>query len=191
VKGAALEAAASTADLEAQLAELRTRLGKIEAQAAANRLSMVVFSGSLDRVLASFIIATSAAASGMEVEMFFTFWGFSALRDAARKAPKSFIERMFGWMLPRGTRKLPLSQMQMGGLGPVMIRKIMSHKKFASPEELLKLAAELGVTIYACEMSMNIMGFKLEELVDYPGLRCCGAATFVERASSGRVTLFI
>lgn len=183
-----------TATLEAQLAELRDRLGKVEARAAdapVDRLSMVVFTGTLDRVIASFVLATAAASSGMEVEMFFTFWGLAALRDGAKKTPKTFIEKMFGWMLPRGTHKLPLSKLNMAGMGPVLMRKIMADKKFASVEEMMKLAGELGVVINACEMSMGVMGFQFEEMIDYPHLKRCGAATFIERASSGKVTLFI
>ncbi|HEY7954402.1 MAG TPA: DsrE/DsrF/DrsH-like family protein [Polyangia bacterium] len=185
------EPQAATQPLALQLAEMQTRLGQVEADARQNRLSMVVFSGSLDRIIASLVLATTAAASGMEVELFFTFWGLSALRDAGKKAKKTLIEKMFGWMLPRGTRKLPLSQMHMAGMGPIMMRKIMTQKNVASPEALLATAGELGVTIYACEMSMGVMGFKDEELIDYPHLSRCGAATFIDRAASGKVTLFI
>src|SRR5262249_26692186 len=134
----------------------------------------------------------AAAASGMEVDMFFTFWGFSALRDKKKRGrAKTFFGTMFGWMLPRGTKQLPLSNFQMGGIGPKLIRKIMSDNKFASLEDLLGLAAELGVNSHACEMSMAVMGFSMEELIDYPKLSRCGAATFVERASAGKVTMFI
>jgi peroxiredoxin family protein len=185
------EPAQSVAPLELQLAELQRRLGAVERAAPVERLSMVVFSGALDKLIASFVLATTAASSGMEVEMFFTFWGLAALRDARKGAPKSFMEKMFGWMLPRGTRQLPLSQLNMAGLGPTLVRKIMADKKFASLEEMLALAGELGVVVNACEMSMGVMGFKAEELIDYPHLKRCGAATFIERASGGKLTLFI
>jgi peroxiredoxin family protein len=191
---------AETLDLRAKgqgeaLAEVLDRLraleGKVARQATVDRLSLIVFSGSLDKLLAAFVLATTAAASAMEVEMFFTFWGLAALRDRGKSAKKDFISRMFGWMLPRGAKQLPLSQMNMGGAGPAMIRAIMKKKKFASLEEMLALAGELGVRIYACDMSREIMGFKPEELIDYPHLGYCGAATFLEKASSGRVTLFL
>jgi peroxiredoxin family protein len=152
---------------------------------------MVVFSGSLDKMLAAFVLASSAAASGMQVEMFFTFWVLAALRDRKKSAKKDLLGRMFGWMLPRGHRKLPLSQMNMGGAGPVMIRHIMKTKKFASIEEMIEVCAEFGVRIYACDMSREIMGIKPEELMDYPHLSYCGAATFLEKASGGRVSMFI
>lgn len=187
----------SPAELGRQLDELRERLSQVESKVGkgqVERLSLVVFSGSLDRQIAAFTIATAAAASGMEVDMFFTFWGFSALRDPGKRgqgAPKTLLARMFGWMLPRGSRQLPLSQFHMGGLGPRLIRKIMSDSKFASLEELMQVAAELEVNLFACDMSMNVMGFSMEELVSYPKLSRCGAATFIERAASGKVTMFI
>jgi peroxiredoxin family protein len=165
--------------------------GKVASGAVEDRMSMVVFSGSLDRILAAFVLATTAAASGMQVEMFFTFWGLSALRDPKKSAKKDFLGRMFGWMLPRGMKKLPMSQMNMAGAGPVMIRHVMAKKKFASTEEMLAMCAETGVHIYACDMSREIMGISAEELIDYPHMGTCGAATFLEKAAGGRVTLFI
>ena len=164
--------------------------GKVARGAVEDRMS-VVFSGSLDRILAAFVLATTAAASGMQVEMFFTFWGLSALRDPKKSAKKDFLGRMFGWMLPRGMKKLPMSQMNMAGAGPVMIRHVMAKKKFASTEEMLAICAETGVHIYACDMSREIMGISAEELIDYPHMGTCGAATFLEKAAGGRVTLFI
>src|SRR5260221_8718628 len=128
--------------LEEQIRALTSRLqaleGKVAANATADRLSMVVFSGSLDRMLASFVLATTAAASGMEVDMFFTFWGLAALRDPAKSAKKDLIGRMFGWMLPRGMKKLPMSQLQMGGAGPAMIRHVVRTKKMPSLAEVLE-----------------------------------------------------
>jgi peroxiredoxin family protein len=180
---------------DAAMCEVLRRLealeGKVEKGATEDRLSMVVFSGSLDRMLAAFVLASSAAASGMQVEMFFTFWGLAALRDKKKRAKKDLLGRMFGWMLPRGHRKLPLSQMNMGGAGPVMIRHIMKKKNFSSIEEMLDVCAEFGVRIYACDMSREMLGIKPEELIDYPHMSYCGAATFLEKASGGRVSMFI
>jgi peroxiredoxin family protein len=192
--GEAIEAAGA-ARVDEPWREVLRRLealeGKVATQTAEDRLSMLVFSGSLDRMLAAFVLATAAAASGMKVDMFFTFWGLAALRDARKGAKKDLLGRMFGWMLPRGMRKLPLSQMNMGGAGPAMIRAIMAKKRFASVEEMLAVCAEFGVQIYACDMSREIMGIKAEELIDYPHLQYCGAATFLEKASAGRVSFFI
>jgi peroxiredoxin family protein len=193
VAAAALGAAqpANTASLEDVLARLGALESRVAAGATEDRLSMVVFSGSFDRMLAAFVLASTAAASGMQVEMFFTFWGLAALRDAKKTAPKDLLGKMFGWMLPRGMRKLPLSQMQMAGAGPVMMRAVMKKKKFASLEEMLEICATSGVNIYACDMSREVMGIKPEELIEYPHLGYCGAATFLEKAAAGRVTLFI
>lgn len=175
--------------------ELLTRLtaleGKVVQGGKENRLSMVVFSGSLDRMLAAFVLASTAAASGMQVEMFFTFWGLAALRDKKKRAKKDLLGKMFGWMLPRGMKELPLSQMQMGGMGPVMIRHVMKQKRFASLDEMLAICGEFAVRIYACDMSREIMGIKPEELIDYPAMDYCGAATFIERAAKSQMTLFI
>lgn len=181
------------ATLRHELAELKQRVSQLEAQAAApqDRLSMVVFSGSLDKVLAAFMIATAAAASGMEVVMFFTFWGLGALRDPQKRVKKTLREQLFGAMIPRGTRALSLSQMNMGGLGARLVRHIMAEQHVASLEEMVELAAELNVKIYACDMSRALLGIKMEELISYPQLGACGAATFVERAAGGKVTLFI
>ena len=154
-------------------------------------LSMVVFSGSLDRIIASFVLATGAAAMGSEVNMFFTFWGTAALRKDAAVVEKSLLERMFGWMLPRGAKRLPLSQMNMAGGGPLMIRHIMKKKGVASVEDMIALSAELGVKINVCTMSMDLLGFKPEEILDYPGLSYCGVAKFLETAAPGKVTLFL
>lgn len=192
---ASLDAPGASPRADDPMREVLRRLealeGKVARSGSEDRLAMVVFSGSLDRILAAFVLASAAAASGMQVEMFFTFWGLASLRDHGKSAKKDLLGRMFGWMLPRGVRKLPLSQMNMGGAGPVMIRHIMKKKGFASIEEMLEVCAEFGVKIYACDMSREVMGIKPEELIDYPHLEYCGAATFLEKASGGRVSLFI
>ncbi len=183
---------AELAALRAQLAALQEQVAELSSRAApADRLSLVVFSGSLDRQLAAFLIATAAAASGMEVVMFFTFWGLGALRDPNKHVAKTLRERLFGIMLPRGTRSLPLSQMNLGGLGPRLVRYIMAEQRAASLEELIDLAGELNVQIYACDMSRALLGIKMEELISYPHLGACGATTFVERAAGGKVSLFL
>jgi peroxiredoxin family protein len=159
--------------------------------AVEDRLSLIVFSGSLDRLIAAFVLATGAAAMGTQVSMFFTFWGTAALRDERKRAEKSWFYRMLGWMLPRGSRRLPLSQMNLGGGGALMIRRIMRSKGVASLEEMMKLAAELGVEINICTMSMDLLGMKEDEMIAYPNLGYCGAAKFLEVASTSKTTLFL
>lgn len=155
------------------------------------RVSIVVFSGDLDKVLAAFIIGTGAAASGMRVDMFFTFWGLSALRKkGASVKGKSLIEKMFAMMLPKGADKLALSKMHMMGIGTNMMKNVMKKKKVASLPELIDIANQLGVNLYACEMSMNVMGLKKEELID--SIKdIVGVATYLEHASKAQITLFI
>ena len=182
-------------ELEGQVAALRAAGGEgtaiVRGADRVDRLSMIVFSGSLDRLIAAFVLATGASSMGMEVDMFFTFWGTAALRKDNVHVPKSFMERMFGWMLPKGSTKLPLSQMNMAGMGPVMIRGIMKKKGVASLEEMIALSSELGVKINVCTMSMDLLGMREGEMIQYPGLSYCGVATFLETAAPGKLTLFL
>ena len=178
-------------ELEKQLQELKERVAKLET-GTKDQLSMVVFSGNLDKILAALIISTGAAAYDMKVKLFFTFWAISALRDPEKSGKgKNLIEKMFGMMLPRGAGKVKLSNMNMGGMGTAMIKGIMKKHKVASLEEMFKTAGELGVEINICEMSMNLMGFKKEEMINYPGMNICGVATFLSDAQESKIQLFI
>lgn len=152
--------------------------------------TIIVFSGDLDKVLASFIIANGAAAMGRKVTMFFTFWGLNVLRKPKKvKVKKNFIEKMFGAMLPRGSGKLKLSKMNMGGMGTAMMKKIMNDKNVDSLEALIEKALKNGVKIIACTMSMDIMGIKKEELID--GIDFAGVGTYLGDAEESNVNLFI
>ena len=178
-------------ELEKQLQELKERVAKLET-GTKDQLSMVVFSGDLDKILAALIISTGAAAYDMKVKLFFTFWAISALRDPKKSGKgKNLMEKMFGMMLPRGAGKVKLSNMNMGGMGTAMIKGIMKKHKVASLEEMFKTAGELGVEINICEMSMNLMGFKKEEMINYPGMNICGVATFLSDAQESKIQLFI
>lgn len=152
--------------------------------------TIIVFSGDLDKVLASFIIANGAAAMGRKVTMFFTFWGLTALRKPEKQnVKKTFIENMFGSMLPRGTGKLHLSRMNMGGMGTAMMKKIMNDKNVDSLETLMKKAMDNGIKIIACTMSMDVMGIKQDELID--GVELGGVGTYLGDAEESNVNLFI
>lgn len=152
--------------------------------------TIIVFSGDLDRVLASFIIANGAAAMGRPVTMFFTFWGLTALRRPERQnVKKTLMESMFGTMLPRGTKKLRLSKMNMGGMGTAMMKKIMRDKNVDSLEELIQKAIKAGVRVVACTMSMDVMGIKQEELID--GVELGGVGAYLGDAEESDVNLFI
>lgn len=152
--------------------------------------NFVVFDDDLDKVIAAFIMANGAAAMGRPVTMFFTFWGLNVLRKPHKvKVKKNFVEKMFGFMMPRGTKKLPLSHMNMGGAGPKMIRAIMKQHNITSVEDLIKSAQKHGVRIIVCQMSMEIMGIKKEELID--GLEYGGVSTFLGNAELSDMSLFI
>ena len=179
-------------NIEKQIEELKAQIQAVDKKTTENKISMIVFSGDLDKVLASFVIGTGAVAMGMDVVMFFTFWGTPVLRKKGGKASgKDFMSKMFGAMLPEGTSSVKLSKMNMGGMGTAMMKSLMKKKNVASLEQMLEMAAELGVRIFICEMSMDLMGFKREEIIDYPDLTYCGVAKFLEEAQNSRVQLFI
>ncbi len=152
--------------------------------------TMIMFSGDLDKAMAGLIIANGAAAMGDEVTIFFTFWGLNILRKAQKiNVRKSFMEKMFGWMMPRGAEKLSLSKMNMGGMGTAMMKGIMKKKKVSSLPELIRSAQDMGVKFIACTMSMDVMGIKPEELIE--GVEYAGVATYLGEADEANVNLFI
>jgi peroxiredoxin family protein len=159
------------------------------ATAATDAASYLVFSGELDRQLMAFTLANASAAGGLRTTMFFTFWSLAALRQPVRASGKNLIERMFGWMLPRGTRALPLSKLQFLGIGPRLIRWRMRQLHVASLEEQIAAAQALGVRLVVCETSMQLMGFRREEML--PGVEYGGAAECVAAASSAKVAMVI
>ncbi|MBO9318908.1 MAG: DsrE/DsrF/DrsH-like family protein [Chloroflexus sp.] len=181
-----------TQALLARIAELEQRVAALEqspAQGIEDRLAMVVFSGDLDKAIAAFIIATGAASMGLEVSMFFTFWGISAVKKQKVFSGKNILEQGFTAMLPGKLGELGLSQMNFFGVGAQIIRNLMKKHDVASPEELFAMARELGVRMVVCDMSRELLGIKDEELVD--GLETGGVATFLGDAARAKVTLFI
>jgi peroxiredoxin family protein/TusA-related sulfurtransferase len=152
--------------------------------------TIVVFSNDLDRSMAAFIIANGAAAMGSEVTLFFTFWGLNLLRKHDKvRVKKSIIERMFGWMMPRGARRVTLSKMHMAGMGTRMMKGVMRKKNVEPLPDLIESAQAAGVKLVACTMTMDIMGIKREELID--GVEEGGVAMYLENAEAGSVNLFI
>jgi peroxiredoxin family protein len=177
-------------DIEKELSELKAKVNS--APGMENKLSMVIFSGELDKQLAALIIATGAAAMGMKVVLFYTFWGTAALRDPSKKAGgKDLMGKMFGFMLPKGRNKLKLSQMNMAGAGTAMLKSLMTKKNVASLDQLFEAAGALGVEINICQMSMDLMGMKQEEMIDYPNMKVVGVASFLADAKESAVQLFI
>ncbi len=159
-------------------------------QAMGKRKTIVVFSGDFDKAMASFIIANGAAAMGSDVTLFFTFWALNLLRrPESVPVRKTLIERMFGFMMPRGAERTKLSKMNMAGMGTQMIKSIMKKKNVSSLSELIAKAKAAGVRLVACTMTMDLMGIKREELID--GVEEGGVAMYLDRAEAANVNLFI
>ena len=153
-----------------------------------SNMTMVVFSGDLDKAIAAFIIANGALTMGKKVTMFFTFWSLSILKKK-NLAKKSFIEKMFAMMLPKNSQDLPVSKMNFFGIGAKMIRSVMKKKNIMSLEELIKKAIDSGVNITACTMSMDVMGISEEELID--GINYGGVGQYLGEAEKSNNNLFI
>ena len=152
--------------------------------------TLVVFSGDLDKAIASFIIATGAASMGKKVTMFFTFWGLNILKKGTKEnIKKEGMEKMFDMMLPSHAGKLPLSKMNMGGMGAKMIKGIMEKNNVDSLETMIENAIKLGIKLVACSMSMDLMGIKKEELID--GVEIAGVATYLGDTEKSGLNLFI
>ncbi len=155
-----------------------------------NKLSMVVFSGDMDKVMAAFIIATGAAASGMDVTMFFTFWGFKALERDGVLTGNSLMGRMLGLMNRGGLEAIGPSRLSMGGMGRWMMKKMMKSKNVASLHELRDLAIELGVKLMPCQMTMDVMELTCQDMITQT-TEPVGVAKFIEEAQESTTTLFI
>ena len=154
-----------------------------------NAQTIVVFSNDLDKALAAFIIANGAKASGKDVTLFFTFWGLNILRKTNVKIKKSLIDRMFGMMMPQGSEKLVLSKMNMGGIGSALMKHVMKRKNISTLKELIEQAQKQGIKFIACQMSMDVMGLKKEELID--GIEIAGVAKYIAESNNSNSNLFI
>ena len=157
--------------------------------ATKNGQTIVVFSNDLDKAMASFIIANGAKASGKDVTMFFTFWGLNILRKENVKIRKSFIDKMFDMMMPKGAKNLTLSKMNMGGLGSAMMKWVMKNKNISTLSELITQAQKNGIKFIACNMSMDVMGIKKEELLE--GVEIGGVAKYISESNNANSNLFI
>jgi peroxiredoxin family protein len=155
------------------------------------KMTIIAWSGELDKVWPTLILATTAAASGIEVAVFFTFWGLRILqRNDKRVTGKGFKQKMLSIFNRGGTEHLSLSKLNMGGMGPLMMRQLAKEYKVAEPQELLEMAQQLGVKLWPCQMTMDLMGLKREDFID--GLdETVGAATALQRMSESDIQLFI
>ena len=152
------------------------------------KVSLVIMSGDMDKVMGAFIIANGAAAFDMKVTMFFTFWGLKAIQKGNRTG-KGIMGKMLGLMNRGGIDRLNPSRLSFGGMGRWMFKKMMKNHKVTPLPQLLKQAQELGVKFTACEMSMNVMEIKKEDLID--GVQIGGVAAFIADASESKIQLFI
>lgn len=179
-------------ELEMQVKQLESQLKELQENQAKDQLSIIVFSGDLDKVLASFVIATGARAMDTEVKMFFTFWATSVLRAKNKSGHgKDFISKMLGCMLPKGSTQTKLSKLNMCGMGTKMLKSVMKKKNISSLETLIETAGEMGVEIAICQMSMDLLGLKKEEMIDYPHLSYVGVGTYLSDAQESKIQLFI
>jgi peroxiredoxin family protein len=153
------------------------------------KLAMVVFSGDMDKLFAAFTIATGAAASNMDVTMFFTFWGLRALKKKARTG-KSLLGRMMGLFYGGDINRASPSRMKFGGIGRWMFKKMMEAKRVPTLAEMRQTAIELGVKLHGCQMSMEVMEIPREKMIDEVA-QCVGVATFLEQAQQADITLFV
>jgi peroxiredoxin family protein len=170
--------------------EMLAKLAEVRERTVDDRATIVVFSNDLDKVLAAFVIATGAAAAGLETSIFFTFWGLCVVRrQGVRRRGKRTLERLLGALMPAGTEALGTSRLDYFGVGARVLRRMMKDRQIASLEELVALGRELGVRMIACTMSMEALGLAKEELVD--GLDYGGVSTYMADASRSRVTLFV
>jgi len=177
------------ARLDSKVEDIVVRVNDIEEAQTTDRLTMVVFSGEFDRLMAGFIIATGAAAMGMEVSMYFTFWGLTAVKKKTAFAGKSVLEKMVSVMLPGGPDSVGTSRLNFLGMGPVFFKTLMKRNNVETLPDLVSLAQDLDVKMIACQMSISVMGIQKEELLDT--LEYGGVATYLGDAADSKTTLFI
>ena len=154
------------------------------------KMSIIFFSGTLDKALAMLFLATTGASLGMEVNVFFTFWGLNFLRRGRILKKKNLLQKIFTLMLPSGKNKLPLTTMNMLGFGPEMMKILMQKTKTPSVEELFELAKQLGVKFYACSTTCSFMGLERADMIEEVS-DVVGAAYFLQQAKESKINLFI
>lgn len=181
--------AARLGGLTTQVEEALGRLRGLEAAVVPEQASILVFSGELDRLMSAFIIANGAVAMGLQVSMYFTFWGLVALKKCTSFAGKTVEEKLLTAMLPGGPAGVGTSKLQMLGMGPVMFKRMMAQHNVETLPGLITLAREQGVKLVACQMAMGVMGIREDELID--GVEFGGVATYLGDAIPSKVTLFI
>jgi peroxiredoxin family protein len=173
-----------------RIKRMEERLHRLEVAAPrSDKVTLLVFSGELDKVLAGLMIGTTASSLGMDVTIFFTFWGLNVLKEKRTYSGKHVKERMIDMMTPAGPGSMGVSQLNMLGAGRAMFKQMMKEKEIVSADELLNIARESGVKLVACSMTMQVMGIRKQELMS--GIEVAGAASYLMDASRSGCTLFI
>ena len=175
--------------LTTKVEEALGRLGGLERAVVPEQASILVFSGDLDRLMSAFIIANGAVAMGLEVSMYFTFWGLVALKKRTSYAGKTVEAKLLAAMLPGGPSEVGTSKMHMLGMGPIMFKRMMAQQNVETLPGLIAVARELGVKLIACQMARGVMGIREDELI--AGVEFGGVATYLGDAIQSKVTLFI
>ena len=160
------------------------------AKTSSGKMTIIVFSGEMDKVMAAFILAVTAASMGKEVVMFFTFWGLNVVKKGDIIWDKGLMRLMLSVMNRGGVSRLPLSKLDMFGVGRWMMKKLMKDSKVSSIEEMIANAKKLGVKFYACTTTMGVMGLEKHNFIpEVDGF--VGAAKYLEHASEAEVNLFV
>ena len=179
---------ANTPEVQEQVKALEERIAKIESKS--DNLTMVLISGDFDKAFAAFIIANGALAMGKEVTVFVTFWGLDVIKKPTMTAAgKGFLEKMVTWMRATGPKQLPTSKMNFGGIGPKLFRYMMGKHNVESLDSMIEISREFGIKIIACQMSMDVMGIKREDLID--GVEVGGVAAMLSSSYKANTTLFV
>jgi peroxiredoxin family protein len=154
------------------------------------KFTLILFSGDFDKAMAALTLANGAAGEGMEVTIFFTFWGINLLRQKMIKR-RLFLENMFKSMMPVGVDKIGLSKMNFLGIGPLLMKKLIRQKDGQTAADLLKMAMERNIRFIACEASLKLLGITKEELIDYKRLEIAGVDIFLKNAMQSKISMFI
>ncbi len=165
-------------------------MAKSEKSEKPEKFSLILFSGDFDKAMAALTLANGAAGNGMEVSIFFTFWGMNLLRQKVIHR-KLFLENLFKWMMPVGVNKIGLSKMNFCGFGPWLMKKLIRQKDGQTASDLLDLAMERKVRFIACEASLKLLGITKDELISYNHLEIAGVDTFLKTAIESKVSMFI
>jgi peroxiredoxin family protein len=154
------------------------------------KFSLILFSGDFDKAMAALTLANGAAGEGMEVTIFFTFWGMNLLREKAIKR-ELFLENLFKWMMPLGVDRIGLSKMNFLGIGPWLMKKLIRQKDGQTAADLFKMAMDRNIRFIACEASLKLLGITKEELIPYKQLQIAGVDVFLKNAVQSKVAMFI